>query len=236
MLFGFVNAFISFKYQWTYIFIIRWISYGSHNLTCYYHCPACRTSLIATRFWVVMICPIIKCLTVLEFSFILFDLCLFITIFNFILNYVPIVTFWIFTYHKIWILLIIFCFIWSYLFFIVFFSPKMTQLFPEFRLCIYGVFITTYHHSNATSKKLLEWQWSVHSIATPSLPLRGGNAVLICIFATHSNATPASHSVATPKVHVNATPECTLHCHSITTTPMPLQQNTPMLSGVSLEC
>ena len=78
------------------------------------HCPACRTSLIATRFWVVVICPIIKCLTVLEFSFILFDLCLFITIFNFILNYVPIVTFWIFTYHKIWILLIIFCFIWNY--------------------------------------------------------------------------------------------------------------------------
>ena len=78
------------------------------------YCPACRTSLIATRFWVVMICPISKCLTVLEFSFILFDLCLFITIFNFILNYVPIVTFWILTYHKIWILLIIFCFIWSY--------------------------------------------------------------------------------------------------------------------------
>ena len=78
------------------------------------NCPACRTSLIATRFWVVMICPIIKCLTVVELSFILFDLCLFITIFNFILNYVPIVTFWILTYHKIWILLIIFCFIWSY--------------------------------------------------------------------------------------------------------------------------
>ena len=77
-------------------------------------CPASRTTLVATRFWAVMICPIIKCLTVLEFSFILFDLCLFITIFNFILNYVPIVTFWIFTYHKIWILLIIFCFIWSY--------------------------------------------------------------------------------------------------------------------------
>ena len=76
--------------------------------------PACRTYLIATRFWVVVICPIIKCLTVLEFSFILFNLCLFITIFNFILNYVPIVTFWIFTYHKIWILLIIFCFIWNY--------------------------------------------------------------------------------------------------------------------------
>ena len=81
-------------------------------ILCY--CPACRTYLIATRFWVVVICPIIKCLTVLEFSFILFDLCLFITIFNFILNYVPIVTFWIFTYHEIWILLIIFCFIWNY--------------------------------------------------------------------------------------------------------------------------
>ena len=47
------------------------------------HCPACRTTLIATRFWVVMICPIIKCLAVLEFSFILLDLCLFITIFQF---------------------------------------------------------------------------------------------------------------------------------------------------------
>ena len=79
-----------------------------------HYCPACRTSLIATRFWVVVICPIIKCLIVFEFSFILFDLCLFITIFNFILNFVPIITFWIFTYHKIWILLIIFCFIWNY--------------------------------------------------------------------------------------------------------------------------
>ena len=85
-----------------------------YNISDTSHCPACRTSLIATRFWVVVICPIIKCLTVLEFSFILFHLCLFITIFNFILNYVPIVTFWIFTYHKIWILLIIFCFIWNY--------------------------------------------------------------------------------------------------------------------------
>ena len=33
------------------------------------YCPASRTTLVATRFWVVMICPIIKCLTVLEFSF-----------------------------------------------------------------------------------------------------------------------------------------------------------------------
>ena len=58
--------------------------------------------------------PLFKCLTVLEFSFILFDLCLLITFFNFIMNYVPIVIFWIFTYHKIWILSIMFCFIWSY--------------------------------------------------------------------------------------------------------------------------
>ena len=58
--------------------------------------------------------PLFKCLTVLDFSFILFDLCLLITFFNFITIYVPIVTFWIFTYHKIWILSIMFCFIWSY--------------------------------------------------------------------------------------------------------------------------
>ena len=58
--------------------------------------------------------PLFQCLTVLEFSFILFDLCLLITFVNFIMNYVPIVTFWIFTYHKIWILSIMFCFIWSY--------------------------------------------------------------------------------------------------------------------------
>ena len=94
------------------IFQCQWSNPEECGLIAY--CPACRTSLIATRFWVVMICPIIKCPTVLEFSFILFNLCLFITIFNFILNYVPIVTFWIFAYHKIWILLIIFCFISSY--------------------------------------------------------------------------------------------------------------------------
>ena len=58
--------------------------------------------------------PLFKCLTVLEFSFILFDLCLLSTFFNFIMNYVPIVTFWIFTYHKIWILSITFCSIGSY--------------------------------------------------------------------------------------------------------------------------
>ena len=78
------------------------------------NCPACRTYEIATRSWDVAICPIYMCLTVYEFSFILFDFCLFITIFIFILNHVLIVIFWIFTYYKIWILLNIYCFIWNY--------------------------------------------------------------------------------------------------------------------------
>ena len=85
------------------------------NATCFeLHCPACRTTLVAARFRVAVICPIIQvphCIRVF-FSFVLF---VFINhIFNFIMNYVPIVTFWIFTYHKIWILSIMFCFIWSY--------------------------------------------------------------------------------------------------------------------------
>ena len=90
------------------------------NLLLHNSCSKGQFNSYVDRFWGVVICPIIKCLTVLEFSFILFDLCLFITIFNFILNYVPIVTFWIFTYHKIWILLIIFCFVWNY--WIIFFN------------------------------------------------------------------------------------------------------------------
>ena len=104
------------QYQYTHPHFMgnRYFQFRFVLITCAVYCPACQTYLIATRFWVVVICPIIKCLTVLEFYFILFDLCLFITIFNFILNYVPIVTFWIFTYHKIWILFIIFCFIWNY--------------------------------------------------------------------------------------------------------------------------
>ena len=79
-----------------------------------FYCPACRTTLVATRFRVAVICPIIQvphCIRVF-FYFVWF---VFINhIFNFIMNYVPIVTFWIFTYHKIWILSIMFCFIWSY--------------------------------------------------------------------------------------------------------------------------
>ena len=103
-----------------FLFVLYWFgncwfySKSSGTSQALGHCPVCRTYEIATRFWVVVICPIIKCLTVLEFSFILFDLCLFITIFNFVLNYVLIVTFWMFTSHKIWILLIIYCLIWNY--------------------------------------------------------------------------------------------------------------------------
>ena len=110
---------------------------------------------------------------------------------------------------------------------LLFFFPKMTQLFPGFCLRIYGVFITTYHHSNATSKNLL----GSNEVYSP-LPLHPYHSIttpeLICIFATHSNATPVSHSVATPTPllkytplplhyyhsnatlteHSNATPEC----------------------------
>ena len=76
------------------------------------YCPACRTTLVATRFRVAVICPIIQvphCIRVF-FHFVWF------VFINHILQfyYVPIVTFWIFTYHKILILSIMFCFIWSY--------------------------------------------------------------------------------------------------------------------------
>ena len=101
-----------------------------------------------------------------------------------------------------------------------------------FRLCIYGFFITTYHHSSATFKSLLEWQWSVHSIATPSLPLHCHSAMALqCSFAylrRTPNTTPVAHSVATPMPLPKYTPECTPHCHSVTTTPMPLSKYTPM--------
>ena len=84
------------------------------NLPQWVDCPACRTTLVATRFRVAVICPIIQvphCIRVF-FYFVWF---VFINhIFQFFKNYVPIVTFWKFTYHKIWILSIMFCFIWSY--------------------------------------------------------------------------------------------------------------------------
>ena len=75
-------------------------------------CPVYRTYEIARGPWDVVI--IYMCLTVYEFSFILFDFCLFITLFIFILNYVLIVTFWIFAYYEIWIMLNIYCFIRNY--------------------------------------------------------------------------------------------------------------------------
>ena len=100
----------------THICVTRpqWVKMALYCLSTHSCCPACRAFEIATRFWDVVICPIYMCLTVYEFSFILFDLCLFITIFNFTLNYILIVTFWIFTYYKIWIMLISYCFMWNY--------------------------------------------------------------------------------------------------------------------------
>ena len=87
---------------------------SQYDINEHLYCPACRTTLIATRFRVAVICPIIQvphCIRVF-FYFVWF---VFINhIFQLIMNYVPIVTFWIFTYHKIWILSIMFCFIWSY--------------------------------------------------------------------------------------------------------------------------
>ena len=125
-------------------------------------CPASRTTLVATRFRVAVICPIIQvphcirvffyfvwfvfinhifqfyyelctycnildiwslvsfagfracliymCLTVYEFSFILLIHHIILLILIFVLS----VTFWTLTYYKIWILLIIYCFIWNY--------------------------------------------------------------------------------------------------------------------------
>ena len=83
------------------------------------------------------------------------------------------------------------------------------QLVPRFWPRIYGFFNTThrhsnnttYHHSNATSKSLLGWQWRLHAIATPLLPLQCHSlynpmqpqsicGLLICIFTTHSCAIP----------------------------------------------
>ena len=55
-------------------------------------------------------CLIYMCLTVYEFSFILLIHHIILLILIFVLS----VTFWTLTYYKIWILLIIYCFIWNY--------------------------------------------------------------------------------------------------------------------------
>ena len=55
-------------------------------------------------------CLIYSCLTVYEFSFILLIHHIILLILISVLS----VTFWTLTYYKIWILLIIYCFIWNY--------------------------------------------------------------------------------------------------------------------------
>ena len=67
------------------------------------------------------------------------------------------------------------------------------------------------YHSIAT----LEWHCSVNLHICDALQWPFGGT-LHC------------HSNATPKAHSNATPECTLHCHSVITTPMVFSKYTPM--------
>ena len=141
-----MHAFISFKYQWTYIFIIRWISYGSHNLTCNYHC----------------------------------------------------------------------CFVLKW------------QLFPGF--CLPSHLWILYHHISPLQCYFQKFpgvamKCTLHclSILTTPLPLGSGNAVLICIFATHSNATLVSHSNATPTPLLKYTSVPLPSAHSIATSLLPLQ-------------
>ena len=154
MLFGFANALISFRYQWTYIFIIRWISYGSHNLTWYYYC------------------------------------------------------YFFLKWHS-YFLGFVFAFMESS-------SPHITTPMP-------------------LPKNLLEWQWSEHCIATPSLPLHYHSGVAMqCQFA-YLRRTPTPLRWHTP-LPLQRQSWSTLQCHAgvhtplppITTTPMPLSQNTPM--------
>ena len=85
------------------------------------YCPACRTTLVATRFRVAVICPIIQvphCIRVF-FYFVWFvfinhifqfyyELCTYCNILDIYLS-------------KNWILSIMFCFIWSY--WIIYFLP-----------------------------------------------------------------------------------------------------------------
>ena len=79
-----------------------------------------------------------------------------------------------------------------------------------------------------------------HSILTTPLPLWSGIAVLICIFATHSNATSVAHSIATPTPLPKYSPMPLRSAHSIATPLLPLQCHSQIAlqcySGVSLEC
>ena len=132
--------------------------------------------------------------------------------------------------------------IWHAIIIVVF--PKMTQPFPGFFSSHLWIL---YHHVSPLQRHFKKFAGVVmqctlhcHSILTTPLPLRSGNAVLICIFATHSNATPASHSNATPKPLLKYTSMPLRSAHSIATPLLPLQCHSHRTlqchSGVSLEC
>ena len=109
--------------------------------------------------------------------------------------------------------------IWHAIIIVVF--PKMTQLFPGF--CFWHLWILYHHvsplqcHFQRFAGVVMKCTLHCHSILTTPLPLRSGNAVLICIFATHSNATP--HHTPTPLQRHSLS---TLECHSGVHTPLPL--------------
>ena len=61
----------STRFRWVLFYLVLYLLYARvlDEFIWFIDCPACRTTLIATRFWVVMICPIIKRLTVLRVFF-----------------------------------------------------------------------------------------------------------------------------------------------------------------------
>ena len=127
--------------------------------------------------------PLFQCLTVLEFSFILFDLCLLTTFFNLIMNYVPIVTFWIFTYHKIWILSIMFCFIWSY--WIIYFLALALAHFTNTLGAHYANLVKIYGEKWWPDQVIIlhmPWQLSCHSMCKIVIRLRNENRKIFMRF------------------------------------------------------
>ena len=121
---------------------------------------------------------------------------------------------------------------------------KMTRINRDisgFRLCSYGFFITTYHqfqyHFQTFAGVAMKCTLHNHSILTTPLLLWSGIAVLICIFATHSNATSVAHSIATPTPLPKYTPTPLRSAHSIATPLLPLKchSQSKCHSGVSLE-
>ena len=81
-----------------------------------------------------------------------------------------------------------------------------------------------YHHVSPLQRNFQKFAGVVmqctlhcHSILTTPLPLRSGNAVLICIFATH--LMPLRHHTPTP---LQSHSLSTLQCHSGVHTPLPL--------------